>query len=173
MLPKAAVGAEIGVWKGDFSAQILEIAEPRTLHLIDPWIANDTPDHQKAWYSAASGTDMDAVYQSVQDRFDVQQKTGKVVLHRALSTDAMASLDDESLDFVYVDGDHAYAAVRQDLFLAVRKIKRGGLICVDDHRLDKWWGDGVVRALNDVLGAHPSELLLRFAANTQVVIARR
>ncbi|HIF08442.1 MAG TPA: hypothetical protein EYQ81_00345 [Sneathiellales bacterium] len=36
-LAKNAVCAEIGVWKGDFSAQILKITAPKQLHLVDPW----------------------------------------------------------------------------------------------------------------------------------------
>jgi len=32
-LPKAARGAEIGVWKGDFSTRLLQIAEPGELYL--------------------------------------------------------------------------------------------------------------------------------------------
>ncbi|MEM9138529.1 MAG: class I SAM-dependent methyltransferase [Pseudomonadota bacterium] len=173
MLPKSAVGAEIGVWKGDFSAQILKIAAPAVLHLIDPWAATDAPDHQSAWYATGSGVDMEAIHDQVLARFEAERRTGQIVIHRASSEAALSALPDASLDFVYVDGDHAYDAVRRDLLLAVAKTKPGGLICVDDHRTDKWWGDGVVRAVNEVLGAHPSDLILRFAANTQVVITRR
>ena len=36
-LPKDAVCAEIGVFRGEFSRQILEIKAPRELHLIDGW----------------------------------------------------------------------------------------------------------------------------------------
>ncbi len=37
-LPKQTVGVEIGVWKGEFSADILRICRPSTLHLVDPWV---------------------------------------------------------------------------------------------------------------------------------------
>lgn len=36
-LPKKGRGAEIGVWEGRFSEDILEITDPETLFLIDPW----------------------------------------------------------------------------------------------------------------------------------------
>src|SRR5687767_6022213 len=36
-LPKGGIAAEIGVADGDYSAAILASAEPRELHLIDPW----------------------------------------------------------------------------------------------------------------------------------------
>ena len=39
-LPKEGVVAEVGVAEGNFSRQILEVARPRTLHLIDTWSAS-------------------------------------------------------------------------------------------------------------------------------------
>jgi len=173
MLPKGGIGAEIGVWQGDFSALILAVARPQRLHLIDPWQASDDPVHARAWYGTPRGTDMEAVFRGVRTRFRDQIATGQVALHRAASASAMAALPDAGLDFVYVDGDHAYPSVRADLDLAVAKTRVGGLICVDDHRLGKWWGDGIVRAVNEVLGAHPRGLMVVFAAESQVVIVKR
>lgn len=37
-MPKGGIAAEIGVWEGNFSEKILEIADPKELHLIDPWL---------------------------------------------------------------------------------------------------------------------------------------
>jgi len=172
LLPKRAEGAEIGVWQGDFSARILEVAAPRRLHLIDPWQVRTDPLHDAAWYGSKAGVDLEATYQSVLDRFAPQRQSGQVVIHRAPSEDAMGALPDGSLDFTYVDGDHAYPAVRTDLELAFAKTRPGGLICVDDHQRGKWWGDGVVRAVNELLGAHPQNLQLTFMAHAQVVIVR-
>src|SRR2546430_9287984 len=38
MLPRGSVGAEIGVWKGDFSKLLLRRVRPAELHLVDPWV---------------------------------------------------------------------------------------------------------------------------------------
>lgn len=173
MLPKGGVGAEVGVWKGDLSAQILADAAPKRLYLIDPWAWAIDPGHARAWYSADKGADMNAIFAGVQARFSDEIAAGQVEIHRAPSKTALAALPDNSLDFVYVDGDHAFDAVRRDLEMAVQKTKPSGLICVDDHRLDKWWGDGVVRAVNEALGAHAHHLAVVFAAHTQVVIQKR
>ena len=35
-LPARSTGAEIGVWKGDFSALILDTVRPARLYLVDP-----------------------------------------------------------------------------------------------------------------------------------------
>ena len=37
-LVKGGAVAEIGVWKGDFSAVLIEKLQPSALHLIDPWL---------------------------------------------------------------------------------------------------------------------------------------
>jgi hypothetical protein len=50
LIPKDAVGAEIGVHLGDFSAQILKVACPRALHLIDPWLYLPQSAYRSSWY---------------------------------------------------------------------------------------------------------------------------
>lgn len=172
-LPSEGIAAEIGVWKGDYSAQILEYARPKTLHLIDPWALREDPAYDTAYYGAARAADMEAIHQGVLERFSTEIDTGQVIVHRAPSASAMANLPDGSLDFVYVDGDHAFGAVRQDLALSFMKVRSGGFICIDDHVIGKWWKDGIVRAVNDFLGTHAEALELKFCSDTQVVIAKR
>lgn len=173
MLPKGGIGAEIGVWKGDFSAQILQVAQPSCLHLIDPWQPRDDDSHAQAWYSTARGTDMASVFEDVLKRFQAEIEAGTVVIHPLHAQEAMMSFPAATLDYVYLDGDHAYNAVREDLEICFEKVRTGGLICVDDHMLGKWWGDGVIRAVNEFLGANPRSLELKFMINSQVVIAKR
>jgi hypothetical protein len=36
-LPKNGIGAELGVFKGQFSPMLMRYAKPKELHLIDPW----------------------------------------------------------------------------------------------------------------------------------------
>ncbi|MEM9060792.1 MAG: class I SAM-dependent methyltransferase [Pseudomonadota bacterium] len=171
-LPKNGIGAEIGVWKGDYSAILLREATPECLHLIDPWSVREDPSHASAWYGAGSGVDMDAILRGVVERFAPEIGAGQVVIHRAPSTDAMAALAADSLDFVYVDGDHAYDGVKADLEISVLRLKPGGWLCVDDHQTGKWWGDGVVRAANELLGAYPRALQVLFCSDSQMVIQK-
>lgn len=173
MLPKGGIGAEIGVWKGDYSAVLLAEARPKLLHLIDPWRSSDAPEHDKAWYGAQRGIDMNAVHASVVARFRTEIDTGQVIVHRTLSTETLAPMAQDSLDFAYVDGDHRFGAVRADLELAAAKVRPGGLIVADDHTLGGWWEDGVVRAVNELVGAHPRKLMIEFCWAGQVAIRKR
>jgi hypothetical protein len=81
---------------------------------------------------------MDEIYERVRRRFAKQLATGVVRLHRSPSAEAAGSIEDGSLDWVYVDGNHLYEFVRQDLELQCegqerrpdrrRRLRRGGLV---------------------------------------------
>jgi hypothetical protein len=43
------VGAEIGVWKRDFSAKILAAVGPSKLHVVDPWKFESDGAYGGAW----------------------------------------------------------------------------------------------------------------------------
>ena len=158
---------------GRFLRRILAEAQPAVLHLIDPWRTLDDDKHATALYGTERGIDMDAVHLGVAERFAGEIADGRVVVHRALSAEAMAGFDDGSLDFVYVDGDHAHDPVREDLEFALVKVRPGGIIALDDYRIGGWWGDDVVRATNGFIGDHRGEVTLGFAFASQVVLVRR
>jgi SAM-dependent methyltransferase len=170
LLPRDGAGMEVGVWRGEFSARILKIAQPRILHLVDPWrLVTDEP-YAKALYGSSNTTQktIDATYAAVGRRFQEEVEAGQVVIHRAASTDAFRTFPDGSLDFVYVDADHTFGAVLSDLDQAFRVVRPGGLICGDDYVLGGWWRDGVVQAFHQFVATHSVviELLLgsQFAA---------
>ena len=65
-LPKDSVGAEVGVFKGDYAERICAVVRPAQLHLIDPWLFGDDERYAgSSWGGriARSQADMDAVYE--------------------------------------------------------------------------------------------------------------
>lgn len=172
-LPRNGVGAEIGVWQGDFSEGICDIAEPTKLYLIDAWKSFDDPERMHALYHGVGDRKMDETYQGVADRFKDRIASGQVDLIRGMSADAIPPIPDQSLDFAYIDADHSYEGVSLDLSLIWPKIKFGGQIVLDDYRLGKWWKDGVIRAVNEFLGQHPSEIRILYIRRTQICLKRR
>ncbi len=129
-LVKGGAVAEIGVWRGDFAAVLLEKLEPSALHLIDPWLFQ--PQFPKRMYGGLSVKDqagMDRLHTSVVKRF---ANRPEVHIQRALSVDGLQALPDGSLDVCFIDGDHSFEVVLQDFVLAHRKVKSGGFICGDD-----------------------------------------
>ena len=83
--------------------------------------------------------------------------------------DAVKDFDDESLDFVYIDGNHLYPAVKKDIDLWWPKVKAGGVmgghdydIVSSSHNIDTYLYTfrvngihyGVVKAVNDFADKH-------------------
>lgn len=166
LFPKNSAGVEVGVWKGDFSVRILDVVSPRILHLVDPWLFQ--PEFGERRYGgkeAHSQADMDAIFANVEERL----RFSPVEFHRAASKDAVGDFEDESLDWAYIDGNHEYEFVRDDLRNYAAKIRPGGLLAGDDLMWGQDRGRPVKRAVHEFLalgGATPlcvggSQFLLR------------
>ena len=105
--------AEVGVWEGDFSSEILS-KNPRELHLIDPWTHQEFP-----WVKWAKGYERtERVFQKVLRKF---QNNKRVKIHRKNSTDVTFPYN--YFDWVYIDADHSYDSVIMDLSHFVKFIK--------------------------------------------------
>ncbi len=115
-LPDGGVVAEVGVACGDFSAQILARVRPDVLHLIDAWSVE----------RYACGRD------KVEARFEAQIKAGTVRLHQGPSSEMLAAMDDDVLDWVYIDTFHSYEVTIEELRISRRKVRKGGRIAGHD-----------------------------------------
>jgi len=144
-MPKDSVCAEIGVWKGDFSRQILERTLPRRLHLIDPWeYQPEFPDRKFGGKHFKSQEGLDKLYEAVEARF---RGDSNVRIHRAPSHEALEGFENGSLDWIYIDGNHAFDYVMRDLTLALAKVRSGGFITGDDYTWGRKCGFPVERAV--------------------------
>ncbi|MGH2787268.1 MAG: class I SAM-dependent methyltransferase [Actinomycetota bacterium] len=156
-MPKNSVCAEVGVWKGDLSAEILGVVRPKKLHLIDPWMFVNDERFADAWYGGAVSRDqrdMDLIYEGVTQRFSTEIEQGTVEVHRRASADSTHLFADEYFDWVYIDGNHLYEAVKEDLEGFLPKLKKGGLLAGDDYTSGGWWDGGVKRAVDEFI-RHP------------------
>jgi len=57
---------------------------------------------------------------------------------RALSNQVLDLFEDESLDFIYIDGNHTYNSVKEDMELWFPKLKKGGLFAGHDYLRMDW-----------------------------------
>ncbi|HEX9789935.1 MAG TPA: class I SAM-dependent methyltransferase [Kiloniellales bacterium] len=153
-IPADAVCAEIGVWKGDFSDRIRTLARPRMLHLVDPW--RFVAAYPQRWYGGASArdqSDMDRIYEDVVRRFAGDPR---VAIHRLESAAAARHLADTDFDWVYVDGDHSFHAVLDDLENWASRIKPGGVLAGDDYSWrDEHGAQPVQRAVRAFIARKP------------------
>jgi len=163
-LPKNSICAEIGVDKGEFSEEILNIVQPSKLHLIDPWVYVEDTRYERSLYGGNRGQDqeqMDERFQKVERRFSDAISRGQVVLHRMNSDVAAASFTDHYFDWIYIDGNHLYEFVKSDLETYSRKVKPQGYILGDDYNVKGWWEYGVTRAVDEFVAKNHLELTLR------------
>ena len=167
-LPNGGVGVEIGVHLGNFSAQILNKTQPKKLFLVDPYLHFEGEEYSNAKYGGRiNGQDvMDERYAGVKRRFKSHIESGRIVMIREKSVAAAEQFPDESLDFVYVDGDHTYDGVHADIKAYLPKMKLGGLLIGDDYNLGSWWGDSVVKAFAKCLSE--DDLKIEFVIDNQI-----
>jgi len=146
-LPANSVGCELGVWRGDFSEEILKLVKPEKLFLIDPWLYQ--PEYSNSWYGggvAKNQQDMDDILDLVKTR--LSDYSGVEMIRK--KTDELSDeIPEESLDWVYVDGNHQYEFVLNDLRTFFAKVKPGGIICGDDYGRGK--GAPITRAVKEFL----------------------
>lgn len=131
---KGTVGAEVGVWDGCLTGAILDFMKPSKLYLVDPWKLYD--DYIGELKSCNFSQDyfeqkkFDLLYNIVCDKF----KNNNVVnIIRKMSTDGAKDIEDNSLDWVYIDGSHLEEYIVQDLYCWYPKVKIGGIICGHDY----------------------------------------
>lgn len=119
-------GAEVGVWHGGFS-QKLCAANPK-LHLIcvDAWEAFHGDQSRPPYKTEQSMRDAEAAA-----RRDL--KPYGCDIRKGASVAIAATVPDRSLDFVYIDADHSYQAVLDDLRAWTPKVKSRGVIAGHDY----------------------------------------
>jgi predicted O-methyltransferase YrrM len=129
------VAVEIGVYEGS-SALVLAGSLPTSavLHLIDPFV--DSRGLAAGWRGTAWAT------RRVVDRA-VRARGGPTVRwHIERSQDAGRRWT-ESVDLVFIDGDHAEESCRQDWELFSPWVPPGGVVLFHDARQDKPGGEGL------------------------------
>ena len=148
---------------GDFSQVILDGVAPRHLHLIDPWSYQPSAEYERALYGGRAErgqTEMDERHVGVLARFERAIDAGQVTVHRGESVEVLGALPDASLDWVYIDGNHTYEFVAQDLRLSLAKVKTGGLVTGDDYCEGGWWDGGVKQAVDELAEDGAARLVL-------------
>lgn len=127
------IGIEIGVRHGTYSAWLLEHTKLEKLYSLDCF------EH----------TDGLAITYNNLLRFSNRSE-----IVQGFSPQASAIFPDEYFDFIYIDANHTYQSVKQDLIAWWVKLKKGGLFCGDDytHLINPGQGKyGVVEAVNEFI----------------------
>lgn len=120
-------GAEIGVWQGTMARGVLEnVSSLEKYYLVDPW------KHLENWNKPFNkqNSEFERVYNVAMKA--TEQWASKRVVMRGESIKMAANIEDDSLDFVYIDGDHTARGTMIDVLSWWPKIKLGGVLFGDD-----------------------------------------
>lgn len=138
--------AEIGTHRADFAKTFLDTWKGEKLFCVDHWQDYDQssvlPDR-----GASRNDDYEAAINTLKDFGD------RATILRATSPAVAADFLDETLDFVYIDGDHRTDAVLQDLRAWTPKVRTGGIVAGHDiispgeDHTGQNWGPNVQKAL--------------------------
>lgn len=123
LLPKNAIVAEIGVYRGDYADEILQITNPSQLYLIDLWSGNGTPDDK-----TYTGTPTDLEY--VTNRF---AENKNVHIRKGFDLDILKRFPDKFFNWSYLDTSHDYEQTLKELIIIEQKTKDDGWILGHDY----------------------------------------
>jgi hypothetical protein len=155
ILPKGGVGAELGVQKGDFTRELLDIADPERLHLVDLWYL-----FGKEWHWGAGNRSTVAALKGVLDEFEDELVSGKVALNIGNDLEVLTTFPDRYFDWVYLDTLHMYEHTKQELEVLRVKVKLDGTIAGDDWLVDpNHPHHGVCKAVREFVRTEPYELI--------------
>ena len=156
--------AEVGAFYG---ANILSVALTYGAHpesvliAIDPWTDySDYPEYKGQ---------QETIYETF--KHNVSEFRDKIVVKRGYSNEVLPTLEDNSLDIVYIDGNHEPEYVLEDAVLAFRKLKSGGYMIFDDYG---WGGpDLTKRGIDGFLNGYHKRIVVLGQRESQVFIQKK
>jgi hypothetical protein len=141
-------GAEIGVFDGFTSDALLRHLPGLELWMVDAWTPYGGESRlgvrDAAFFETAKAAARWWTNHAAERRFLLQQS----------SVPAAGKFASESLDFVFIDANHLYESVRDDIHAWWSKVRPGGLCIGHDYGIDRdttgQWG--VRRAVDEFAG---------------------
>jgi hypothetical protein len=141
-------GAELGVSHGRFTSYLCSLMDDMKMIAVDLW--DEQPGNEAKGPGAETFLRRDGWYH--EEKLATLKKhcasvfPGRVDIRQQHSVEAAKGVQDESLDFVFIDADHTYEGCLADIEAWTRKVKIGGMI--SGHDFSNPW-PGVMRAVRE------------------------
>ena len=128
-------GVEIGVFKGEFSKEILNSWDG-TLYMVDVWRGLD-----EEYEDSSNQHNHSNAYMETMKNIEGLEDRG--IMIRSTSEEASQLFLDESIDFIYIDANHSYDYVKEDIIFWFPKLKKGGLFSGHDYLKINWYNEPI------------------------------
>jgi uncharacterized Rossmann fold enzyme len=149
---KDPVGVEVGVFAGALSVRLL--SHPKLiLHMVDSWTSEGVTQEQidsGDFHAKLSQAQQDHLYSTTKETVAFAGERARVI--RAESVKAASEFEDESVDFVFIDANHLYEAVKEDIEAWWPKVRPGGFLSGHDYENPEYPLWGVKRAVDERFG---------------------
>jgi predicted O-methyltransferase YrrM len=140
-LPTGLTMLEIGCYAGESTELFLKSGKVKKLYAVDIWtdplgvFSSMNPSHN---------------FKEVEESFD-KKVSGFDVIKYKKSIQEISTHDPNvsNLDFIYVDANHDYEYVLEDIKTSLTLLKKGGIISGHDYNPQT---PGVIKAVNEILG---------------------
>lgn len=121
------IGAEIGVLRGEFSEIVCQNNPQVKLFAVDSWKP----------YKEYTDLLREINYLDLYNKAVKRLSKYNCEIIRKTSMEAVGDFKDESLDFVYIDANHALKYVVEDIAEWTKKVRKGGIVSGHDFNEDK------------------------------------
>lgn len=125
-LGKNPTGVEVGVFCGIHAVQIINFLNPSILYLVDPYnYSNSSPENNITSNQEALSNAKNNLKEYSNVRFILQS-----------SVEASKIFPDSYFDFIYIDAEHTYKAVKEDIKAWLPKVRHNGIIAGHDFGME-------------------------------------
>jgi hypothetical protein len=129
---------EIGSFEGESTTIFSENFTDSKIFAVDIWTNNY--DESESVINSINPKD-------IEDNFDIISRDFPNIIKIKMSSERFSTIvADNSIDFVYIDGDHSYKGLSLDINKWRNKVKRGGYIGGHDYVEDR---KDLIRAINE------------------------
>lgn len=133
------VGCEIGVCYGWNLVFMIENISIKQMYAIDPY--NPYVDGPSGMITQSTLNEMETHFLKNTEKYN------NITYLKLKSDDAHRYISDNSLDFIFIDGEHSYEQVYKDLVNYYLKVNENGIISGHDYNFDYENNKPVKRAL--------------------------
>lgn len=176
ILPKHAEGAELGVFQGQFSKDLILKTQPQKIHLIDPWwtVIGEYYGDWSRYHNHGELLSTKRAYQQAQSSVASVDREKAAEFHVEDDVAVLKRMEDNSLDWAYVDSTHLYEHTVKELEELERIIKPEGIIAGHDWHPDpKHQHHGVYVAVQEFCKKHNWKIIKIDKKHTQWAIQRK
>lgn len=118
------VGVEVGVRDGGYSEVLMKANPGLVLYGVDPY------EPHRGYRDHVRKETFQGFEKEAHDKLD---KYPTYSFIRDYSSAALDAFPDESIDFVYIDGDHSFYEATHDIDKWSKKVRKGGIVSGDDY----------------------------------------